>query len=130
MRQCSAERPLRQRVIALAAAYAVALASLLASYGLARAAAAATAAVPGAVICHTVVDADQAPSPASDQADHCAANCCVGCIMHFAALPPLPATLAGELQSSAQRLLLRVAVALGARPETASHRSRAPPSKA
>ena len=129
MRQRYAERPLRQRVIALAAAYAVALSSLVASYGLAHAAA-ATAAIPGAVICHTVVDADQAPSPASGQADHCAANCCLGCIMHVAALPPLPATPAGVLESSTQRLLPPAAVALTARPETASHRSRAPPSAA
>jgi len=128
VRQRYAERPLRQRVIALAAAYAVALSSLVASYGLARAA--ATAAVPGAVICHTIVDADQAPSPASDQADHCAANCCLGCIMHVAALPPLPATPAGVLESSTQRLPPPAAVALTARPETASHRSRAPPSAA
>lgn len=128
MRQRSAERSLRQRIIALAAAYAVALSSLVASHGLARAA--ATAAVPGAVICHTAVDADRAPSPASDQADHCADNCCLGCIMQLAALPPAPAIPAGVLQFSAQRLPPSVAVALTAPPETASHRSRAPPSVA
>ena len=48
MRQRSAERPLRQRVIALVAAYAVALSSLVASYGLAYAAA-ATVALPDSV---------------------------------------------------------------------------------
>jgi hypothetical protein len=129
VRQCSAERPLRQRIIALAAAYAVALSSLFASYGLARAAA-ATPAVPGAVICHTIVDADQAPSPASDHADHCADNCSRGCIMHVAALPPPPATPAGVLQSAAQRLPPAAVACLAARPQTASHRSRAPPSVA
>jgi hypothetical protein len=129
VRQRTADRPLRQCIIALAAAYAVALSGLVASYGLAHAAT-ATAAAPSGIICHTIVDADQAPSPASDPTDHCAANCCVGCIMLLVALPPPPATPVGALQSVGQRLSPPAHVTLAARPETASYRSRAPPSAA
>jgi DUF2946 family protein len=127
VRQSAADRPFWQRIVALVAAYAVALSSLLASYGLARAAAAT--AVPGGVICHTSVDTQQAPSRGSDQSDHCTANCCVGCIMLLATLPPL-AKPAGVLPSYKQRVFLLVRVTLDVRPETTSRRSRAPPSSA
>jgi hypothetical protein len=127
VRQRTADRPLRQRILALAVAYAVTLSGLVASEGLARATAAA-AGVPGGVICHTIVEADQAPAP--DQTDLCADNCCVGCITVMTALPPPPANPAGALQSSPQRLISPGKVALATRPETTSHRSRAPPSAA
>ncbi len=129
MRQKSPQRPLRQRAIALAAAYAIALSSLVASYGLANAAGTAVA-VPGTVICHGMVDADQGPAPTSNQADHCADNCCVGCIMLLAALPLPSAEPAGVLPSSVQRLSPLAGGTLAVRPETASRRSRGPPSKA
>ena len=126
MRQRTRDWPLRQRILALAIAYVVTLSGFVASGGLARATADA-AGIAGGIICHAIVEADQAPTP--DQTDHCANNCCVGCITVVTALPP-PANPAGALQSSAQRLTLQGQVSLASRPETASHRSRAPPSAA
>jgi hypothetical protein len=126
--QRTADRPLRHCIIALAA-YGVALSGLVGSYGLARAAA-ATAAVPSGIICHTILEADQAPSPAPDPTDHCADNCCVGCITLLVSLPPPPTTVVGALQSLWQRISPPAHVTLAARPETASCRSRAPPSAA
>jgi hypothetical protein len=127
VRQRTADRPLRQRILALAVAYAITLSGFVASDGLARATAAA-AGVSGGVICHTIMEADQAPTP--DQANHCADNCCVGCIMLVTALPPPPANPANALQSSVQRLIPPGSVAFAIRPETTSHQSRAPPSAA
>lgn len=123
-----AKRPIRQRVIALLAAYAIALSGLFASFGLARAAAAAAAA-PDVVICHTLVAGEEAPSPASDQTDgkHCASNCCIGCLMLLAALPPPPTKVVGAPQASSQRLALPAIAVAAAGPETTSHQSRAPP---
>jgi hypothetical protein len=126
VRQRTTDRPLRQRILALAVAYAITLSGFVASDGLARATAAA-AGVSAGVICHTIMEADQAPSP--DQADHCADNCCLGCIMLVTALPPPPANPANALQSSAQRLISPGSVAY-IRPGTTSHQSRAPPSAA
>jgi hypothetical protein len=126
VRQRTHDRPLRQRILALATAYVVTLSGFVASGDLARATADA-AGVAGGVICHTIVEADQAPTP--DQTDHCADNCCVGCITVMTVLPP-SANPAGALQSSAQRLTSQGQVSLASRPETASHRSRAPPSAA
>ena len=124
MRQRTRDRPLWQRVLALAFAYVVTLSGFVASGDLAQATADAVGAASG-VICHTIVEADQAPTP--DQTDQCADNCCVGCITVMTALPP-PANPAGPLQSTAQRLTSQGQVSLASRPETASHRSRAPPS--
>jgi hypothetical protein len=123
-----AKRPLRQRVIALVAAYAIALSSLLASFGLARAAAEAATA-PDAVICHTAIAGEQAPSPPSDQTDgrHCAANCCVGCLLLLVALPPPPTKVVGVPQSPVRLLPLPAIAVVAAGPETTSHQSRAPP---
>jgi hypothetical protein len=122
----SAKRSLSRRIVALFAAYAIALSGLLASFTAAHAAAAA-AGTPGAIICHTLVTGE-APVPAGDQnnGDHCA-NCCVGCLMLMAALPPPPVTVTGAPQA-AGRPLPPPAVALAAAgPVTKSHRSRAPP---
>jgi hypothetical protein len=129
VRQRSAQRSLRQRVIALAAAYAVALASLVASYGLARAAGSPVAA-PVDVICHTVLPGDQAPAPASDQTDHCVDNCCLGCIMLLAGLPAPPANRAELPKFSGEYLAPPAQIVLARRPETTSHQSRGPPSAA
>jgi hypothetical protein len=62
VRQRTADRPLRQRFLALVLVYAVTLSGLVASDGLARAAVAA-AGLSGGVICHTIMEADQAPTP-------------------------------------------------------------------
>jgi hypothetical protein len=129
VRQHRFEQPLRRRVIALAAAYAIALSSLLASFGAARAAAEAAAAIPGGVICHALNADEQAPLPASGQTNggRCADNCCVGCLMLLAALPPPPTKVVGVPQSAGRLLALPAIVVATARPETTSHQSRAPP---
>jgi hypothetical protein len=121
-----AKRPLRQRAIALAAAYAIALSGLLASFGSARAAAEA-AAVPGGIICHTVILGQQAPSPAENNGKMSADCCCVGCMMPLAALPPAPASTAPLRQASRYRVAPFVIAALAGGREAKSHRSRAPP---
>jgi hypothetical protein len=120
-------RPLRRRIVALVAAYAIALSSLIASFGAARAAAEA-AAVPGGIICHTVIDGRHTPSPAQGNGKLCIDCCCgVGCTMLMAALPPPPTGAAPLLQASSHRLApLDAAVPAGG-PDTKSHRSRAPP---
>jgi hypothetical protein len=118
---------LRRRVIALVAAYAIALASLLASFGAARAAAAEAAAGPGGVICHTLTADQQTPSPSTDTGKICVNNCCVGCLMLLAALPPPPLKVFGAPQSAAQLLTPPAVAVLSAGPHSKSHRSRAPP---
>jgi hypothetical protein len=126
VRRYFARRPLRRRIIALAAAYAIALSSLLASFGAARAAA-ETAAVPGGIICHSILAGQ--PAPASDESNGktCVGSCCVGCLMLMAALPPPPASAAPLLQAPSHRLAPLDAAILTGGPGTKSHRSRAPP---
>jgi hypothetical protein len=118
------KRTLPRRIIALAAAYAIALSGLLASFGAAQAAAAATA-LPAGVICHNTV-ADQ---PASDETNGklCVASCCIGCLMMTAALPPPPANAAPLPRSLSHRLGPLEISALPGGNAAKSHRSRAPP---
>jgi hypothetical protein len=125
VRKYLARRPLRRRIIALAAAYAIALSSLLASFGAARAAA-EVAAVPGGIICHTVVAGQQ--TPAQGNGKLCIDCCCgIGCTMTLAALPPPPAAAAPLLQAPSHRLAPLGTAVLSGGLETKSHRSRAPP---
>lgn len=119
-------RPLWQRVVALTAAYAIALAGLVASFSVARAAA-EMAAAPNVIICHAVVAGDEAPSPASDQGDHCADNCCIGCLNVLAALPPAPAKAIAAPLTASHRVMPRKSVAFIGDPHDTSHQSRAPP---
>jgi hypothetical protein len=120
-------RPLRRRIIALAAAYAIALSSLIASFGAASVAAEA-AAVPGGIICHTVVDGQQAPSPAGGNSKLCIDCCCgVGCTMLMAALPPPSAAAAPLSQVSSRRLAPPAITVRASGHEANAHRSRAPP---
>ena len=127
MRKHFARRPLRRRVIALAAAYAVVLSNLIASFAGARAAAEAAIA-PGDVICHTAAADPAAPAPASDQTNNkqCVENCCVGCLMLMAALPP-PAKLSGETLSAPQPIAPPAPIVLRGGAQSKDHRSRAPP---
>ncbi len=127
MRNYFGRRPLRRRIIALAAAYAIALSSLIASFGAASAAAEA-AAVPGGIICHTVIDGQQAPAPAEGNGKLCIDCCCgVGCTMLMAALPTPPASAAPLSQASSDRVAPpAIAVRAGGH-EANAHRSRAPP---
>jgi hypothetical protein len=127
VRKIFGEKRLGRRIVALAAAYAIALSGLLASFSAAQAAAGA-AGVPSGVICHTLFPGE-APYPAGEptNGDHCANNCCVGCLMLMAALPPPPITIAGSPQAAGRPLALPTAAVLAARSGTKSNRSRAPP---
>src|ERR1700751_6409798 len=88
-----AKRALRQRIVALTAAYAIALAGLVANFGAARAAADAIA-QPDNVICHSVVADQPAPSPDGTGNAICADCCCIGCLtMAKAVAPPLVAAV-------------------------------------
>jgi hypothetical protein len=126
VRKQSSMRPIWQRVVALTAAYAIALSSLIASFGAARAAA-ETAAAPNLIICHTLLAGDEAPAPASDQSNHCADNCCIGCVMLLAALPPPPTNAVGVPAAASQPLALPQTVVLDGGLKAKDHRSRAPP---
>jgi DUF2946 family protein len=127
VRKVFGEWRLGRRIIALAAAYVIALSGLLANFTAAQAAAGAAGA-PIGVICHTLVTGET-PSPAGDQTngDHCANNCCVGCLMLMAALPPPPVTTIGAPQAAGRPLALPTVAVLVVRSGTKSHRSRAPP---
>ena len=125
MRKYFARRPLRRRIVALAAAYAIALASLIASFGAASAAAAAAA--PNGIICHTLVAGDAAPSSGDTNTKHCIDNCCVGCLMLMAAVPPPPAKITGAPLSASQSIAPPQNIVLSGGLQTKDHRSRAPP---
>jgi hypothetical protein len=125
VRKYFARRPTRRRIVALAAAYAIALASLIASFGAASAAAEAAAA-PSGVICHTLVAGDQAPSSGDTNNKHCIDNCCIGCPMLMAAVPP-PAKISSAPLSAGQSIAPPQNIVLIGGPETKDHRSRAPP---
>jgi hypothetical protein len=124
-----AKRTLQRRIVALAAAYAIALASLLGSFGAARAAAEA-AAVPGGIICHTLISGQHAPSSDETNGKVCADCCCTGCLMPMAALPPPPANAVAVARSAGQAMALPAVVALAGSRQAKSHRSRAPPQTA
>jgi hypothetical protein len=121
-----AKRPLLRRVIALTAAYAIALSSLIASFSAVRAAV-ADATSSDIVICQRTLVGQTAPG--SDHGD-CSASCCVGCLMLLAAVPPPPMASVVVEQSLGQLLALPVAISIAAGPQTKSNRSRAPPQSA
>jgi len=125
VRKYFARRPLQRRIVALATAYAIALASLIASFGAASAAAEAAAA-PSGIICHTVVAGDQAPSSGGTNTKHCIDNCCIGCLMLMAAVPP-PAKLTGAPLAASQSIAPPRNIVLVGWLQTKDHRSRAPP---
>ncbi|HZC56242.1 MAG TPA: DUF2946 family protein [Xanthobacteraceae bacterium] len=126
MQKHFSKRPLRKRLIALAAAYAIALAGLIANFGGAQMAAAA-AGQPGGIICHTDLTGQPAPSQDGGNGKTCTDDCCTGCLMLMAALPPPPVNAVAIPQSASARIVPRPIAALASGPETTSHRSRAPP---
>jgi hypothetical protein len=126
VRKYFARRPLRRRIVALAAAYAIALSSLIASFGAAYAAADAAAA-PNGVICHTLVAGDQAPASGDTNNKHCIDNCCTGCLMLIAAVPEPPAKIVGAPLAASQSIAAPQNVVLVGGIEAKDHRSRAPP---
>jgi hypothetical protein len=120
-----AKRALRRRVIALVAAYAIALANLLASFGAAQAAAeAASAPDPG--LCHSATDQ---PAPLSDESNgKICLDCCIGCLgsVSGGAPPPAGATVT-VAETSFTRLVPLTQVAVFAAAHSSAHRSRGPP---
>jgi hypothetical protein len=125
VRKYFARRPFRRRIVALAAAYAIALSSLIASFGAASAAAAAAG--PTGTICHTLVAGDEAPASGDTNSKHCADNCCIGCLMLMAAVPPPSAKIIGAPLSASQSIAPPRNIVLVGGLETKDHRSRAPP---
>jgi len=120
------ERPLRQRIVALTLAYAVALTAVIGSFGAARAAVAASAAG-GIVTCHSEIDGQRTPAGDRQSGTVCDGSCCIGCLMLAMALPPPPAVAAGAVQSPGRALLVPAVAGFARTPQTRSHRSRAPP---
>jgi hypothetical protein len=125
VRKYFARRPLRRRIIALAAAYVIGLSSLIASFASASAAAEAATA-PDGIICHTLVPGNEAPSSGDTNSKHCIDNCCVGCLMLLAAVPP-PAKIVRAPLSARQSVAPPQSIVLVGGIETKDHRSRAPP---
>jgi hypothetical protein len=126
VRRHSGRQSLRRRIIALAAAYALALSSLLASFGAAQAEADAVV-NPGSFLCHGAA-LGGAGIP-SDQGNGriCIDCCCVGCLMPMVALPPPPLNVTPPSRAISIRILPGpVAGLIGVR-AAKSHRSRAPP---
>jgi len=116
---------LRQRVIALAAAYAIALASLMAGFAAAQAAAQA-ANDDGGVICHS----DVAEGPGTGSHDNNDAIClksCIGCLTSLATVVPPTVAAVRPLQLSFKRLDLPARMVILAEAKANAHRSRGPP---
>lgn len=113
-----------RRFLALAAAYAIVLSGVIASFAAAQAAA-AVAANSGIVICHT--ESDGQPAPSDNNGNTCIDNCCNGCLMLMAALPPPPLNVMGAPQSAGRTPQPLARAELTGRPDAESHRSRAPP---
>jgi len=120
------QSPLRQRLIALAAAYAIALWGLIANFSNGQMAAAA-AGQPDFVICHSDGANNPAPSPDGGSSKTCIGDCCTGRLMPGAALPQPPATAIALLSSAGEQITPHAAVFVVSGPELSSHRSRAPP---
>jgi hypothetical protein len=118
------ERSLRQRIIALAAAYALALAGLIASFGLGEAVAATALAPADASLCHSTTG--EQPKPATDQNSACI-ECCIGCLAMAATLAPPSAVPAAPRAFGHRHVSLTRFVLAGGACANA-HRSRGPPS--
>jgi hypothetical protein len=125
VRMTLTKRPLRQQVVALAAAYQIALAGLIASLGMAQDVAEATA-QPDVVICHSGVADEPAPSPQDSNVNLCIKSC-VGCITSLAMAIP-PTVYSDRLpQSAIKRLDLPARVFRVGGAKFNAHRSRGPP---
>ena len=128
MRKSLAKHQLRRRVIALVAAYAIALSSLLAS-GVAARAAAELIAQSGGILCHTDV-AGQAV-PASDENNTvCTDYHCIACLTLMAAVSPPQARIIVLGKPSSQVVASLATSVVAGSPSAKSHQSRAPPHEA
>jgi hypothetical protein len=121
----SVRHSLKRRVIALATAYVIALSSLIASFAAAQAAV-QIGTQPGLVLCHSEGAGADSSAPGQSDAKLCA-DCCTGCMMLTAALPPPPATgvVLVRVASATPHVMALDIVPHAA--TTKSHRSRAPP---
>ena len=125
LRTTFAKRPLRQRVVALAAACAIALSGLMTSLAAAQAAAEAIN-QPDGVICHGNGTERPAPVPEENSNKICVASCCIGCLSIAAAVLP-PIMTAAVSHSLSQRPALFSRFVLAAGTDFNAHRSRGPP---
>jgi hypothetical protein len=119
-------RSLTRQLIALAIAYTVALAGLIANLGGAQMAAAAGA-QPGGIICHSDLAGRPGHFPDGGTDRTCLDNCCTGCLILMAALPPPPDIAIALAPAAGERIAPLAVALLVASPQTKSHRSRAPP---
>ena len=125
VRRSFATRPLRQRVIALVAAYAIAFAGVIASFVAAQAAVEA-ATLAHTIICHSSVT-EKPALPSGNPDGKISVDCCFGCVTSLGvAVPPtattviVPQVLVKELDPLAH--FVRV---FGT--NSNAHRSRGPP---
>ena len=125
MRRSFATRPLRQRIIALVAAYAIAFAGLIASFVAAQAAA-EIAGQPDVVICHSSLGEQPAPASQDNNGNLCIKSC-VGCItsLAMAIAPTVSAARLPQFAITRLDLPARVVGIVGAKAN--AHRSRGPP---
>ena len=120
-----AKRPLRQRIVALVAAYAIAFAGLIASFVAAQTAAEA-AAQPDVIICHISLGADPAPASQDSNGNLCIKSC-VGCITSLAMAIPPTVSATRMPQSASKRVDLPVGLVRLDSAKTNAHRARGPP---
>ncbi len=120
-----AKRALRQRVVAVVAAYAIAFAGVIASFAGAQAAAEASD-QPDAIICHSIAADEQAPASGQTDGKICA-DCCIGCITSLATVLPPTVVSASPPQLAFKRLDLPVRSVRVAGTRFNAHRSRGPP---
>lgn len=126
MRGTFARCPLRERVIALVAAYAIALASLIASFGAAQAAAEAVDGATG-IICHSDA-AEGGPATGSHENDGTICfKSCIGCMTSLATVIAPTVAAAGPSPASFKRLDLPALSVRLAGAKSNAHRSRGPP---
>ena len=125
MRRIFAKRPLRQRIVALVAAYAIAFAGLVASFVAAQAAAGA-AAQPDVIICHSGLGDDPAPASPDNNRNLCIKSC-VGCIVSLAIAVPPTVSAAWLPRSAMKRLDPPVRLVRLDSAKANAHRARGPP---
>jgi hypothetical protein len=119
---------LSRRVVALVAAYAIALSGLIASFAAAQVTAEAFT-QPGSVLCHSTGAGQPATSPDGTQGKICVDDCCLGCLAMPGTLPPPPAVVAHP-QSSTERVVALRSFILVRTAYSHDYRSRAPPTAA
>ena len=121
-----AKRPLRQRVVALVAAYAIALSGLMTSLAGAQAAQAEATAQPDVIICHISLGADPAPASQDSNGNLCIKSC-VGCITSLAMAIPPTVSATRMPQSASKRVDLPVRLVRLDSAKANAHRARGPP---